>query len=292
MILVGAEAGKNIKNAIGLINRDLMDNQLDNPKPTPESVVLQEDTDSTPSEAKPLHRGLWADVIKDGDQIPVGGSIFSDNLDIILNVDTDWLNGKIENFTKERVDEAFRGENGEKFKKWIEDSGTKIDAETLHALFQVLMKMRALLQVNDDTDAMKRTEIYISKAGTKLSEMVGQSMCAEQAIVGKLLLDRIGIKSVLMEGVHVDAKDQEPGDHAFLILDDSQGEGSLIFDIARPKASLNGYPRILRSNRKIDYSVFEGKNNYVIPATDVYNGQTLYYGVGNPSLMQDINFAD
>jgi hypothetical protein len=107
-----------------------------------------------------------------------------------------------------------------------------------------------------------------------------------------LLLDKIGVKSALMEGVHVDGKDEDPNDHSFLILDDPYGDGSLIFDIARPKASIKGYPRILRSDKKLEYSTFKGKNNYVVPAKDIYNGTTLYYGVGHSSLLQDVNFAD
>ena len=67
---------------------------------------------------------------------------------------------------------------------------------------------------------------------------------------------------------------------------------SIIFDIARPRASLRGYPRILRSSKKLEYQTFDRKDNYVIPAIDIYNGTTLYYGVGNPSLIQDVNFAD
>ena len=240
----------------------------------------------------PLYRGVWADRIKDGDQIPVGGSIFSDELDIIMEVDTEWLKDKTVNFTREKLDELYNSDNGQLLKKWVEDNGIKVDPMILHHLLYVQNKMRALLEVGDESVAVARKDLYLSQRRAKLSEFVGQSECAEQAVVGKLLLDKIGIKSTFMEGVHVDSKESDPFDHSFLVLDDLSGEGSLIFDIARPKASVSGYPRILRSEKKLDPTVFEGKNNYVVPAVDIYNGSNIYYGVGHSSLMQDVNFAE
>lgn len=244
------------------------------------------------SAIKPLYRGLWAEEIEEGDTIPVGGSIFSDDLDIMLEVDTSWMAEKADKFTKERVDEVYESKNKAIFEPWIETNGIKIDAETFHKLLQVQTVARQLLKVGDESVAKQRKDMYLSGNKAKLSDFVGNSECAEQAVVGKMLLDKLGIKSTFMEGVHVDGKDFDPNDHAFLLLEDTQGDGSLIFDISRPKASVSGYPRILRTKDKIEYSTFEGKNNYVVPAVDIYNGTTLYYGVGHSSLMQDVNFAE
>jgi len=246
----------------------------------------------TPTDIKPLYRGLWADKIKDGDEIHVGGSIFSDDLDVFLEVDTSWMSDKIKTFTRERIDEVYDSTNREIFTDWLEKHGIKIDPKLFNDLLHVQMKMKALLAVNDEPVANKRKDHYLSNRRAKLSDFIGQSECGEQAVVGKLLLDRIGVESSLMNGVHVDNKNDYPIDHSFLILDDPQGEGSLIFDIARPKASIDGFPRILRTDKKLSHSTFEGKNNYVVPAKDIYNGTTIYYGVGHSSLIQDVNFAD
>ncbi len=244
------------------------------------------------AEQKPLYRGLWAESIKDGDEIPVGGSIFSDKLDTMLTVDTEWMQDTLGKFTAARIEEAYEGGNGAKFAPWIEKNGIKIDPQIFHKLLQVQATTRRLLQVGDEPVARQRKDKYYDGQESKLSDFVGKSECAEQAVVGKLLLDNIGVASTLMEGVHVDNKGDDPIDHAFLVMDDSQGDGSLIFDIARPKASIDGYPRILRSEKKLSYSTFEGKDNYVVPAVDIYNGNTIHYGVGHSSLMQDVNFAD
>jgi len=267
-----------------------MDDGFDSPKPQ-EDHVSTETERPVSEDMKPLYRGIWVPTIKDGDKIPVGGSIFSDDLDIILDVDTAWMQDTAEKFSRERIDETYRSQNETVFKPWIEKSGIKLDPETFYILLQVQATTRKILKVGDESVARQRKDLYLADRQAKLSDFVGQSECAEQAVVGKLLLDKIGIKSTLMEGVHVDSRDDYPTDHAFLVLDDPHGEGSLIFDIARPKASLNGYPRILRSEKKLDYSTFEGKNNYVVPAVDIYNGVTLYYGVGHSSLLQDVNFA-
>lgn len=251
-----------------------------------------QDTESP--EQRTLYRGVWADKIKDGDTLPVGGSIFSDELDIMLDIDTAWMDQETEGFTNERINEVFAASNREKFEKWAGENNINVDLDldTLHRLYQVQMKMRKLLKVGDESVARERKDLYLKDRRAKLSDFIGRSECAEQAAVGKLLLDKLGVKSTLMEGVHVDSKDDYPSDHSFLIVDDPQGEGSLIFDIARPKASVDGFPRILRSDKKIDYSIFEGKNNYVIPVKDIYSGTTLYYGVGHSSLLQDVNFAE
>ena len=151
--------------------------------------------------------------------------------------------------------------------------------------------MRALLKVGDDSVHAERKNLYFSRGRAKLSEFIGKSECQEQAVVGKLLLDKFGINSSLIGGVHVDSAEDYPNNSAFLLLDDPQTEGSLVFDIARPKRSFSGYPRILRTDKKITYSTFEGKDNYVV-AVDIYDGSTLYYGVGNSWSLEDVNIAD
>ncbi len=176
-----------------------------------------------------LYRGLWAEEIKEGDKIPVGGSIFSDKLDIVMEVDTELLTDKTDKFIRERLDELYSSDNGQLIKKWIEENNLQIDPMLFHHLLYTQKKMGAILEVGDESVAVARKDLYLSERYAKLSEFVGQSECAEQAVIGKFLLDKIGIKATFMEGVHVDSKKSDPFDHAFLILDDSQGEGSLIF---------------------------------------------------------------
>lgn len=254
-----------------------------------------------PSQAniKPLYRGAWIDTVKNGDKIPMGGDIFKSTLYKFVEVDTDWINEKTKELTIEKIDELWHDENEEKFGNWAKENGIKLDPRFLHTLFQVQSVTGKLLQINNSIPMTSaRRDLYFStNSAPKLSDFIGISECGERAIVGKILLDKLGIKSVLMGGVHVDEKEDDPHDHSFLILDGPQGNGSLIFDIARPKASVkdafgNSFPRILKTEQKITYETFQGKDNFVVGAVDIYNGTKLYYGVGNGMLIQEVNFSE
>ncbi len=248
------------------------------------------------AEIKPLYRGVWADKVKEGDLLPVVFGEDNETATSFLEVDTSWMDSKIEAFTRERIDELYKSESGQALEKWVKGNGFKIDPELYNALFYVQMKMKQLLTVSDKQNTeSERDKLYFSKDIVKLSELVGRAYCAERAVVGKLLLDKIGIKSSLMGGVHVDGKNYGRGAHAFLILDDPDGDGSLVFDIGRQIPSNDeGFtpPRILRSEKKLEYSTFEGKENYVVPAKNIFEDTTYYYGVGNDTVLEHVIFAD
>lgn len=259
-----------------------MDNsEVSNPSPaefvSPQGEVI-----------KPLYRGIWADTIKDGDKIPVGGHALSDTLDIFMQVDTEWLDEAAAGFTKEKVDAAFEGGNNKIFGDWLREHGGNLNPELFHNLFQVQKTMERVLKVNDADSAQRtRRDKYLNgETVPKLSDLVGSAECVEKAVVGKLLLDKLGVRSTVMSGVHLDDPSDDPGDHTFLVLDEAGADGSIVFDIARPKASLNGYPRIMRTNNKVTYETFRDENNLVVPAHDIYDGKVLNYGVGNRYLDQ------
>lgn len=230
-----------------------------------------------------LYRGFWTNIIKNRDKIPVGGSILSDSLTTMLTVDTSWIDEQSVNFTREKIDSSFAGKNGDQFRQLVESNGIQLNPELLHVLYQVQKKMESLMQVDraDQASRAIRNKLYLDhKDGLKLSDLVGRSECAEQAIVGKILLDKLGIKSSLMEGVLFSDDGNE--EHAFLVLDDPDGENSLIFDIRRPFDGLNGFPNISRADIKVEPSIFEGKRNFSIKTTSIYDGKsTTEYGVGD-----------
>ncbi len=247
---------------------------------------------------KSLYRGIWADEIKEGDKIPV---VFGDGekAKSSLLVDTAWISGKTANFTKEKVDEICKTDgNDEVLRKWVSDNGFNIDPDLLHRLIYVQAKMSQLLEIGSEDKSNERANLYFSKDTLRLSELVGKAMCSERTVVGKLLLDRLGINSSLLEGVAVDDKNLAPVAHAILILDDPTRNGSLIFDIGRPARSKDGgvvaggYPQLSTTDHKLDYATFHGKDNYVVPAKSIYNDSVIYYGVGNDSILEDVNFAE
>lgn len=263
-------------------------NDSEVPNPSPNEVVSQQG-----AEIKPLYRGIWADEIKNGDKISVGGHALSDELDIFMQVDTEWLDEAAKKFTKENVDSAFVNGNEKIFSDWIVDHGGNLDPELFHNLFQVQKTMERVLKVDDADPAQRiRRDKYLDNDTIpKLSDFVGSAECVEKAVVGKLLLDKLGVRSTVMSGVHLDDPADDPGDHTFLVLDEENAEGSIVFDIARPKASLEGYPRIMRTKNKVTYETFRDQNNLVVPARDIYDGKVLNYGVGNRYLDQVVQIA-
>ena len=54
-----------------------------------------------------LYHGVWADKIKEGDLLPVAGSVAGDNFDKMLEIDTAWMDPRFSNFTPESMREYF-----------------------------------------------------------------------------------------------------------------------------------------------------------------------------------------
>lgn len=228
-----------------------------------------------------LYRGIWAADIENGQLIPVGSSIFSDDLSINLRVDYDSFNGVLENYT-EKITQHYEA-NKQQVEEWLKEAKCDVDPYLFFACTQAQLKMETLLQVNrDEHDEWARRKLY-PKEGTppNLSDLKGKAACAEQAALGKYLLKLMGIDSVYMSGVTmVNPEEAEAEDHTFLILNDPGKDDSLIFDIARPKSQYN-LPRLLRTTFPLTAETFKDKRRDVVQGTDILDGKQLYYGVGH-----------
>ena len=74
-------------------------------------------------EYKKLYRGIWADKLENGDELPVGGSIFSTELTSRLKLDFENFNDQLEGFTADSLAEHYhKGEDA--IKGWQKNAAS------------------------------------------------------------------------------------------------------------------------------------------------------------------------
>jgi hypothetical protein len=147
--------------------------------------------------------------------------------------------------------------------------------------------MHTVLDVNlDSRVSAERMKRYQGAPEVKLSDLKGISACAERALVGKHLLDLLGVKAAYMGGVasHYEAEGMvaDLTDHSFLVL--QQGEQSLVFDIARPHAS--GWPRLVIMDHPMTVHTFVGENDLLLSGLSPFSrsDRKELFGVGDPNV--------
>lgn len=279
-------------------------------EPTPEDLYVKRENLLPITD---LYRGEYADVLNNGDLLPVGGSMFiSPVLDIKLKLDFDKFEEVISKYSRELFEERFA--KVEPFvKKWLEDSQIDIDPRTYLALSDVLANVEKVLKTKEtghgDVEGpfSKRNTGY--RKGdedlTKLSETVGVSACGERAALGQYMLQKIGISSSYMSGVRMDdAKDDEafPENHSVIVI--HKKDADYVFDIARPyvtSAEKEGgekqtVPRIMKTATRLEPELFkqvDGKKHdgLLVECEEVltlkkkdgtpFRGRS-YFGVGVP----------
>lgn len=237
-----------------------------------------------------LYRGIWANRLENGEELPVGGSMFSDELTTKLILDFDFFEKDIINYkSPEKMNEVYK-EKEPRFKKWLNEVGSDIDPYLFFVASTVQNKIQDLLDVDlkNIPDSLERLS-KIKKKGSKLSDLIGFSMCAEQSAFGKYLLqDSLsrGYSSSFMEGVEA-STNLNLTDHSFIPIKDKENN-TYIFDIARPYSKQN-LPKILKTDIPFDYNLLKDNENLLGGATEVLQGNRLYFGVGNPFLSQKPN---
>lgn len=243
-----------------------------------------------PSEAelspriKKLHRGVWADEIRDGDLIPVGGSLFSDEMTLKAEIDYSFFDPSLENYTEEKMNQIYE-ERKAPFLEWLAKTGSDVDPKIFFMANQAQGKMEQLLGVvrnEDRSDTFARMQKYNSSEHPKLSEFNGISECAEQVLLTKHILDRLGIPATYCSGITMsdpENVDEYPEDHSFLVLPDTKG-GTLIYDVARPKSSYN-LPRLLSTDVPVTYDLLKDNKDLLVGATEVLQKGKIWYGVGD-----------
>src|SRR3989344_1920903 len=211
-----------------------------------------------------LYRGIWADKLELGQELPIGGSIFGDELTIKLILDFDSFNGQLENYhSPDKLSKAYE-QNKESVESWLTQNGSKADPYLFFVANSVQRKVQMLMQVNPHrlVDSFERFNRF-KKDRARLTDLRGLALCAEQSAFGQYLLQNVlekGYSSSYMGGVV--SQDQD--------LKNSTPK-TLIFDIARPH-SKNNFPRILETDVPFSYELFDGKQDFTIGATEVLEG--------------------
>jgi len=249
-----------------------------------EDIEEQKETREPIEAVKNIYRGVWADKLYNGQELPVGGSIFSKELTTKLELDFDNFNEKLNDFTEENIRESYE-QNKDSFIEWLNKIGSDVDPYTYFSCKQVQEKMQELLEVETDAsiNSSERQKIYSREKIPKLSELKGKTECAERAALGQYLLQKVGTESAYVSGIAMrDANDMDelPEDHSFVVLKHpTKEEGSLIFDIARPLSQYN-IPRVLETDEAFNYELLKDKNELLVEATEVLQGNKLWFGVG------------
>jgi hypothetical protein len=242
---------------------------------------------------KRIYRGIWADKLENGDELPIGGSIFSEDLTIKLQLDFDEFNEQLENYhSPQKVSEVYT--LGRKnIIDWLAKIGSKVDPYLFFVANTVQGKVQALMDIKKEkivSDLERKAKFKDNKA--KLTDLKGIAMCAEQASLGSYLLQNIlekGYSSSYMSGVETMAPDEELNNHSFIVLKNSESK-TYIFDIARPRSKDN-LPRILETDVPFNYGLFNSTKNLLVGATEVLEGGKMYFGVGHPMLEQNPQIA-
>jgi hypothetical protein len=252
-------------------------------EPVPEPA--QEEQESVEA-MREIHRGIWAEQLSDGQELPLGGSLFSKELTTKLELDLAAFDEQLGGFTEENIRKVYE-QSKESVKEWLGKIGSDIDPYTYFLCYQVQQKMHKLLEVdpNAPPNSFERQKMYWSQKPPKLSELKGKTECAERAAFGQYLLQRAGVDSAYVSGITMqDVKDTDefPEDHSFIVLQNpTKPESTLIFDIARPRSQHN-VPRILETDVRFNYDLLKGKKELLVGATEVLQGGRLWFGVGEP----------
>lgn len=238
-------------------------------------------------EWKPLFRGVWAEQLKDGDRLPVGGSLFSDELTSVLELDFATFEPELSNIDPERLRALFE-ERRASVEEWLEKVKPKhkIDPYLFFLCLNLQNKVEALLEVvGKDVDGFQRQLLYGKEKAPTLSRLRGKAMCAERAALGQYLLKKAGVDSAYVGGAEMaDAADREeyPSPHSFIVIPDpTDASVTYIFDIARPR-SQNHLPRILKTDVPMTADLLSGKGELFVRAKEVLQGGELWFGVGAP----------
>lgn len=259
--------------------------KFESPYQEPTTESSQEKQESVEA-IREIHRGIWAEHLVGGQELPIGGSLFNKELTTKLNLDLAAFDEQLGGFTEENIRKVYE-QSKESVKDWLEKVGSDMDPYTYFLCYQVQQKMHKLLEIdpNAPTNSFERQKMYWGEKPPKLSELKGKTECAERAALGQYLLQKAGAESAYVSGITMqDVKDTDefPEDHSFIVLQNpTKPESTLIFDIARPRSQHN-VPRVSEMDVPFNYDLLKNKEELLVGATEVLQGGRLWFGVGEP----------
>lgn len=249
------------------------------------SQYLNEAKDRS-SKTTVLHRGVWS-VVENNMSLPVGGSVFSPELTVSLQLDF----SEFQEFgSREKIHELYLMHQ-QSFDTWFEllpiDLKNSVAPEEYFTLIAVQNGVRSRLNlpvqsevdVDTDTDA-KKIEIErnrlakYDKKTPKLSEFRdGTAFCAERASLAQWLLQQSGFSSAYMSGVTYFEDIADGSDHSWIVLHPGT-EKSLILDIARPH---NNLPNVYLPESPISEETFLNTQNAFLKTKKLLTNSERYF---------------
>jgi len=242
------------------------------------------DTRESIEALKSIHRGVWAEKLSNGQELPLGGSLFSKELTTKLELDFEVFEDQLSNFIEQNIRTVYE-QNKQSVIYWLKKVGSDIDPYTYFVCYQVQQKIHELLEVDpNNPNLFEREKMYRSDKPPKLSELKGKTACGERAAMGQYLLQKAGIESAYVSGItmqEVADTDEFPKDHSFIVLKNpTEPNATLILDVARPISQ--HVPRVLKTDVPFTYELLRDKDELLVGATEVLQGGRLWFGVGEP----------
>lgn len=254
---------------------------------TPQVQNTSETVESPITIEQNTYRGVFSETLKDGERLPVGGSMFGGPMNIFLTLDFETFKEDVKGFTSDNLQKIYESQK-EIFDEWFEKLNFKgINSKDFFILFTIQKTIQRILKTEnnqENVDKKSRRELY-ANPGAKLSDFVSVTECAERAAFAQYILQNSGIKSAYMSGIVInDAGDMNeyPEDHSFIILNlgDEDNEKQYVFDVARPYSEHN-IPHLFEIKNKINKDTFKDTDDKLILSQSVIDGRQLYFGVGD-----------
>lgn len=225
---------------------------------------------------KPLYRGIWAERLERGQDLPIGKCI--QNKDIVLSLDFDSFDDFLDGWhSPERILEDYRN-----LEAILSRKGCNADFYLHFVCDRVGEKVRDLLNVYPEClpDPFERVK-RLRQTRANLSDMKGIAMCSEQAALGQYLLQGVlerGYTSSFVNGVRYQHSSGKLDAHSFLVL--SKNHKTFIFDIYQ-LVSLKK-PSLLETEIPFTYELLKDKQgSFLVGATGVLSGNLVFFGIGD-----------
>lgn len=225
-------------------------------------------------------------LIEKDSEVPVGGKIYSDNMNTMLLVDwsgVESLIGQMQT-TQEKYSRL-------RMKNWLESENMFID-EDLFAMLYTFVNIYNE-QIGFKSNGQTRRELYHNGI-PKLSEVINAKAaeCAEIAVVAQLYLQELGLDSSYFQGEVLWKKTFEFGEmHSFIPLMFDGKE--YIFDPANPHDTTGNVEMLLPRIQVVqDFKEWVGRDRKTYVETrSVFNQSPIWYGVGNATNITEQDFV-
>jgi len=237
---------------------------------------------------------LLIETIEDGDEIGVGGSIFSDDLNYFLKVDSAPLQPYIDEI-KGRID----GNSHEQLKPWLDSQKMNVEPKLFACLWSISATLSKLTSENVDRKQSRLNRYHNnSPDGTaNLSQFLteNEAECAEIATFSQLAMQELGLKSYFMSGDLLGDLDEEFSEsHSFNLVVDEESGQTFIFDPTNPVPVDWGdkYPSVLPTIFEAPESFIDDIRNaqdqLFMECKNIYGGKNWLYGVNNHTNVRNV----